>query len=106
MSQFVITVDFHIKHGSMPAFRALIDTNAIESCSHEPGCQRFDVAIPQGSNDRVFLYEIYDDRAAFDAHTKTPHFKTFNDASQDMVLSKEIRQLDLVCEASTHKAKK
>ena len=34
----------------------------------EPGCRRFDVVEPQGEPDRVLLYEIYDDEAAFDAH--------------------------------------
>ena len=37
-------------------------------CTDEPGCRRFDVVEPQGEPDRVLLYEIYDDEAAFDAH--------------------------------------
>ena len=40
----------------------------------EPGCRRFDVVEPPGEADRILLYEIYDDRAAFEAHLKTPHF--------------------------------
>ena len=75
-----------------------MDRNAIDSCKLEPGCRRFDVAVPEGAKDRVFLYEIYDDRAAFDAHLKTAHFDVFNRESADLVISKDVRFLSLVCE--------
>lgn len=100
MSGFVITVDFTLKPGAMAEFRQLIDSNAADSCRNEPGCRRFDVLVPQGVADRVFLYEIYDDRAAFEAHLKTAHFDTFNRASAALVAAKDIGQFDLVCEGS------
>jgi (4S)-4-hydroxy-5-phosphonooxypentane-2,3-dione isomerase len=100
MSTFAITVDFTLKPGELPAFRKLIDRNAKDSCALEPGCRRFDVLIPNGEGDRVFLYEIYDDRAAFDAHLKTAHFDTFNRESEPLVLVKTVVQYTLVCEGS------
>lgn len=100
MSGFVVTVDFILKPGAMDAFRRLIDENAISSCRDEPGCRRFDVLVPADGGDRVFLYEIYDDRAAFDAHMKTPHFDTFNRASADLVVAKQVAQFTLACEGS------
>ncbi|MCA0431819.1 MAG: antibiotic biosynthesis monooxygenase [Proteobacteria bacterium] len=98
MNKFIITVDFKLKPGSMSAFRTLIDTNAKASCRDEPGCRRFDVAVPRGSEDRIFLYEIYDTRDAFEAHKRTPHFHAFNTASAPLVESKSAVELDLVCE--------
>ena len=100
MSTFAITVDFILKPGAMAAFRKLVDKNAKDSCAHEPGCRRFDVLIPNDGGDRVFLYEIYDDRAAFDAHLKTSHFNVFNRESETLVLSKNVAQYTLVCEGS------
>jgi quinol monooxygenase YgiN len=100
MSGFVITVDFTLKPGAMAAFRKLIDKNAQDSCADEPGCQRFDVLVPIEPGDRVFLYEIYDDRAAFDAHLKTPHFDAFNRESEEFVISKKVVQYNLACEGS------
>lgn len=100
MSAFVITVEFILKPGTMASFRKLIDQNARESCAHEPGCRRFDVLIPNDSADRVFLYEIYDDRNAFDAHLKSRHFDAFNRESQAQVVAKNIVQYSLVCEGS------
>lgn len=100
MTRFAITVDFKLKPGAMAAFRALIDRNARDSSRDEPGCQRFDVLLPEGEADRVFLYEIYDDRAAFDAHLNTPHFNSFNRDSHDLVVSKAVAVFELVCEGS------
>ena len=100
MSAFVITVDFILKPGAMAAFRKLIDKNAQDSCAAEPGCQRFDVLVPIEPGDRVFLYENYDDRAAFDAHLKTPHVDVFNRDSEALVISKTVAQYNLACEGS------
>ncbi len=100
MSPFVITVDFTVKPGAMTAFRKLIDKNAKDSCADEPGCRRFDVLVPIESGDKIFLYEIYDDRAAFDAHLKTPHFEVFNRESEGLVISKKVVQYNLACEGS------
>lgn len=100
MSGLVVTVDFTLKPGAMGAFRELIDANAVSSCRDEPGCRRFDVLIPADGGDRVFLYEIYDDHAAFDAHIRTPHFDSFNRASADLVLDKQVKQFALACEGS------
>jgi autoinducer 2-degrading protein len=100
MSAFAITVDFTLKPGALASFRKLIDKNAEDSCSREPGCRRFDVLVPNEPGDKVFLYEIYNDRAAFDAHLKTPHFDVFNRESEAFVLAKNVVQYTLVCEGS------
>ena len=100
MSGFIILVDFKIKPGRTAAFRRLIDDNAKASVKEEPGCRRFDVAVHRKDADRILLYEIYDDRGAFDAHLKTPHFALFNSASADLVADKTVTEYDLVCEGS------
>jgi quinol monooxygenase YgiN len=43
----------------------------------EPGCRAFDVAVRQDAPEIVVFYEVYDDRAAFDVHLKTPHLARF-----------------------------
>ena len=100
MSAYVITVDFMLKPGAMAAFRELVKRNAEDSCAQEPGCRRFDVLVPEGREDQVLLYEIYDDRAAFDAHLKTPHFSLFNRESEPHVLAKQVAAYSLACEGS------
>jgi quinol monooxygenase YgiN len=100
MPAFVIIVDFLLKPGARDAFRRLIDENATASARSEPGCQRFDVLEPIGETDRVVLYEIYDDRAAFNVHCKTAHFDMFNTASAPYVREKKVFEYDLVCAGS------
>ena len=100
MSGFIIMVDFKIKPGQMAAFRRLIDENARVSVRDEKGCSRFDVCADRKDPNRILLYEIYDDRAAFDVHLKTPHFAIFNDASAPLVADKIVSECDLVCEGS------
>jgi autoinducer 2-degrading protein len=100
MSGFVIVVDFKVKPGQMAEFRQLIDDNARASVRDEPGCSRFDVCASREDAERILLYEIYDDRAAFDAHLKTRHFAVFNEASAPLVADKIVAEYDLVCEGS------
>ena len=98
---YVIAVEFKLHSaGEMPVFRKLIDENARQSCRLEPGCQRFDVLVPHGSTDSIFLYEIYDSRAAFEDHLKAAHYHIFDHASAALVLSKVVREFTLVCEGS------
>lgn len=100
MSSFVIVVEFKIHNGQMATFRKLMDENARASCRDEPGCQRFDVLSSAKDPDHILLYEIYDDRAAFDAHVKTRHFAVFNTESAPLVADKVVKEYALVCEGS------
>jgi (4S)-4-hydroxy-5-phosphonooxypentane-2,3-dione isomerase len=97
-SAYVVIVEFGLAPGSRPAFRPLMDANAIASAK-EPGCRRFDVVEPTGDPDRIVLYEIYDDRAAFEAHLATPHFKAFDAEAGPMIARRSIVTGELVLEA-------
>ena len=100
MSGLVVIVDFRLKPGADREFRHLVEANADASVRNEPGCRRFDVVVSKDDARRILLYEIYDDRAAFDAHLKTPHFDVFNRESAALVISKTVAQYNLACEAS------
>jgi autoinducer 2-degrading protein len=93
---FVILVDFQLKPGSRLEFRRMIDENADASVRTEPGCLQFDVLEPEGEGDRVLLYEIYSDRAAFDAHLRTEHFRVFAGVSENLILQKTVTRCNLV----------
>lgn len=98
MAKFTILVRFRIASGRMPAFLPLMLENAQASRRDEPGCERFDVLERHDDRDTILLYEIYTDRAAFDAHCASPHFKRFDAATKDMVAEKEVTVLDLLVE--------
>ncbi|SET48115.1 putative quinol monooxygenase [Oceanicella actignis] len=86
---YAVTVTFRIKPGRMDAFLPLMLANARTSLAEEPGCLQFDVCRAPGE-DVVFLYEIYADRAAFDAHLASAHFKAFDVEVAAMVEDKRV----------------
>lgn len=87
---YVVTVTFRIKPEHSEAFLTAIRDNAARSLADEPGCHRFDVAIGESGPETVFLYELYTDRAAFDAHLAAVHYKSFDAAVSDWVASKDV----------------
>jgi autoinducer 2-degrading protein len=91
---YVVIVDFKIKPERLAQFMPLMLENARLSRETEAGCRRFDVCVDPKEKTSVFLYEIYDDRAAFDAHLATAHFKRFDAAVGDMVAAKAVRLLE------------
>lgn len=98
---FVVIVDFRLKQGAREAFRALIDANAIASVREEAGCRRFDVIEVRAEADRVMLYEIYDNEAAFDEHRRSAHFLEFDKRSAPLVAEKRVTTCDLVVEGTS-----
>lgn len=93
--KYAIVVDFRLHPGGASEFLPLIDKNASLSLHNEPGCERFDVLTSQADQDRVVLYEIYTDRAAFDEHCLSEHFREFDRAAQVLVQDKQVIEFDL-----------
>jgi (4S)-4-hydroxy-5-phosphonooxypentane-2,3-dione isomerase len=91
---YVVIVDFKIKPERLAEFMPRMLDNARASRETEPGCRVFDVCVDPKEKTKVFLYEVYDDRAAFDAHLATAHFKRFDAAVAPMVASKAVRILE------------
>lgn len=85
---YAVTVNFRIHDTRIDDFMPLIVQNARTSIKVEPGCLQFDVCH---DDDGIFLYELYEDRAAFDAHMASEHFISFSDATADMVADKQVR---------------
>jgi autoinducer 2-degrading protein len=94
VSPFTILVEFMVAPEDMAAFLPLMLTNAQTSLKEEEGCERFDVLRAEGEEDRILLYEIYRDRAAFDAHATSAHFKAFDEATRSMVRRKSVTVLN------------
>ncbi|WP_412554078.1 putative quinol monooxygenase [Shimia sp. MIT1388] len=90
---YAVCVTFKIHPKQMEDFLPLMIANARTSRAEEAGCQMFDVCV---RDDEVLLYEIYDDRAAFELHLASAHFKTFDASVAHMVVSKQVALFDEV----------
>lgn len=88
---YAVTVLFRIKEPFRAEFAALMRANAQASLREEPGCRRFDVCSDPERPGEVFLYELYDDPAAFRAHLTTAHFRDFDARTAGMVEDKQVQ---------------
>ena len=90
---FVVCVEFEIIPRHLDDFLLAMRKNAAQSHALEAGCQQFDVCQDQQNPNTIFLYEIYDDEAAFEAHKAAPHYHEFNHSIDGMVVKKSVRFL-------------
>ena len=67
-----------------------MQTQARTSVEAEEGCVQFDVCTDPDDPTAFFLYELYTDRAAFDAHLASPHFEAFDATVAPWVASKTV----------------
>jgi (4S)-4-hydroxy-5-phosphonooxypentane-2,3-dione isomerase len=88
-----LVVEFRIHAAHIEAFDAAIRANAQASLDNEPGCRQFDVCRDPAEPALFFLYELYDDAGAIQAHLQSPHFLQMNAATAAWVQSKTVRTL-------------
>lgn len=86
---YLVAVTFHVAPGREADFFARVRRQAADSLT-EPGCRRFDVWTAPDGPATVFLYEIYDDRAAFDVHLASAHFKDFDAEVASWITDKQV----------------
>ena len=77
---YVIIAATQIKQGFKDRFIEEMIADARGSVNDEPGCLRFDVIQDANDPNRIWLYEIYQDEAAFQKHMKGPNYIKWNDA--------------------------
>ncbi len=91
---YAVCVTFQIEAGHFEAFMPLMQENAKTSLHIEEGCHQFDVLTDASRPNAVFLYELYTNRAAFDAHLASAHFQSFDAAVAPIIAEKEVQTWD------------
>lgn len=86
MDAFVVIAEFRVRPERLADFLEAARDDAAHSVADEPGCRQFDVVEPEGEDGTVVFYEVYDSRAAFDAHLQTPHLERFRTAFPSLIL--------------------
>ena len=81
----VIIAPIQIKDGLKAAFMEEMLADARGSLAEEGGCLRFDVIQDPEDENRIWLYEIYRDAEAFQAHLETPHFTRWKTMVPDWI---------------------
>ena len=85
-----------VKPGCAEDFLAAMKVNAAASVATEPGCLVFDVSQDRADPDVIYLYEIYRDDAAYEAHTQSAHFRDSRPLVEPLILEQECFESDVV----------
>ena len=91
MTSCVVTVTFTVVPEHRMSFLKAVRHQATVSLAAERACRQFDVCVDPERPETVFLYEVYDDASAFQAHLATPHFHHFDDTVRGWVTAKTVR---------------
>ena len=90
MSRICLVVDFTVKPGAKAQFLDIIGEHAAKTLRNEEGCLQFEVCDPVEDGNRVFLYEMYADDAAFEVHKASPTLARTRERYADIVETREI----------------
>jgi (4S)-4-hydroxy-5-phosphonooxypentane-2,3-dione isomerase len=88
-------VEYDVVPGQIDNFLAALKENAAASVK-EPGCRELNIAVSQKDPNHVFLFEVYNDAAAVEAHTATDHFKKYKAATAGMTTKREAKSYSSV----------
>ncbi len=92
---FVNAVDLDIVPAERENYLAAIKENGA-AAAREPGCRRFDILNLSIDPNHFFLYEVYDNEAAFKAHRETEHFKKYMAVTGKMVAKRDARPMSVI----------
>lgn len=93
---YSLFIKTRVKRGCVKDFLAAIKANAEASVATEPGCLVFDVSQDRGDPEVIYLYEIYRDDAAYEAHTQTAHFRDSRPLVEPLIVEQECFESDVV----------
>src|SRR4030095_12822933 len=80
---YVIVAPIQIKAGFKDQFVEAVVEEDRSSAANEPCGLRFDVIQDANDANRIWLYEVYKDEAAFQAHLQAPHLLKFRETTKD-----------------------
>jgi (4S)-4-hydroxy-5-phosphonooxypentane-2,3-dione isomerase len=92
---YINAVDIDVVPGQIDNYLAALKENGAASVQ-EPGCRAFNITVSQKDENHVFIFEVYDNAAALDAHRQTDHFKKYATITKDMVAKRDAHPLSLV----------
>ena len=92
---YINAVDLVVIPSEMQKFLEAIKENGANAVK-EPGCREFNITVLANNPNHVFLYEVYDNAAALDAHRQTEHFKKFQTTTANMIVDRNVRAMSLI----------
>ena len=79
----ILMASIQINEGHSEEYIEAILEDARGSVRDEPGCVRFDVIQDGGDPNKIWVYEVFKDEAAVEAHRQAPHLLKFRETVKD-----------------------
>ncbi len=99
-SAYINAVDLDIVPSEREKFLSALREDAAATVK-EPGCLQFDVLMLANDPDHLFLYEVYENEAAFRAHRETDYYKRYEATTANMVAKRVTRPMTAISLAHT-----
>ena len=93
---YINAVDIDVVPGQLENYLVAIKEVGAAAIKTEPGCSEFDVTVSQKDPNHLFIFEVYENAAAFDAHLKSDHYKKYAATAKDVVAKREVHSLSSV----------
>jgi (4S)-4-hydroxy-5-phosphonooxypentane-2,3-dione isomerase len=78
-----LVVKIHMKAEHREQFLKEMWADAVGSEKNEPGCLMFNIVHDDADPNVLYLFEVYKDDQAVEAHKKTPHFQKWLETTKD-----------------------
>lgn len=95
MSTVVLWVELTMAAGQKANYLARAGQHREAVLANEPGCERFDIVVPDKTEDRVMLYEVYADEQAFKIHTETTYMQQYREDTAPMITARKLTRCTL-----------
>jgi autoinducer 2-degrading protein len=92
---YVNAVDIDVVPASFEKFMAALKDNAAATIK-EPGCRELDITVSQKYPHHVFVFEVYNNAAAWNSHQTTAHFLKFYGFTAQMMTRLDLRPFSSV----------
>lgn len=89
----VLMVSLKVKPGRAEDFIAAVNDDGRGTTANEEGNFQFSAIQDQSDSDRFFLFEVYKDEAALEAHRQMPHFLKYREATADIYAEEPVRHM-------------
>ncbi len=89
----VLMVSLKVKPGRADDFIAAVQADGEGTTTNEEGNFQFSAIRDQADPDRFFLFEVYENEAALEAHRGMPHFLKYREATADIYAEEPVRHM-------------
>lgn len=91
--RYVQLVDYEIGPADLEKFLAALKENGVAT-TKEAGCRQFEISQSASNPNQIFIYEVYENEAAAQAHRGSDHFKKYVAAIKDIaVVKRQVRPM-------------